>query len=982
MTFQPTISLTRTGHRAPWAMAQLAVVIVSLLLAGQFAAAAPTNLTVLAILPLSDPVLGAIYSRWVNIINIARPVMSTIDPYHNYDIIFRDSAGSRSKAVNILMNVTQQQPVRALVGEYTSRVTLGLALAANPQKLWHCSLAASNDFDSRSDFPAMFRPAPVANSVQGPALARFVAAMSWRSVSILSVADTFGQSMVSTFGPTAIPLGISTETVQQYLPGSTDFTPFLSAIKATGSKIILVFGSASDYRLLFRQARQMGMIGPDWISTTALLNYLDMLTLESDRELANGLLFVTFHEDHTLAEYQTLHSNYLAAFPSRDADKDLAGIPLLFYDCMLGFANGFRQMTDLYGDAAVQSHSYPATVANFPGAYQGVIGPVTFSSVMSRNTPVWQVMNIYGNTHRLCYIVYENGTLEKVTDPIFNGGSTKIPIDRPPLVLLYPQWTDPGVQALAAIRALMIVLMLCGMGYLVLHRSEKQIKQLSLPFLLVISVGCILILVSEYFLIGVPGAPACHSSSVVLTFGYELVFASALFKTYRIFDNTRINKGGVKSKDLFRKVAVIIAIQAVLFLIWIAAFPVSPTLVTTKLSLFFECRPTSFVGYWSVLSISFVYNFVLLFLVCYFAYKTRNVDSGYRETAWIMYTAQNVCLCSIILIPLSLFTIESIALTAYYIRSIVMLYAVGFTFMALVGRLVVAVAADHYHGAPMAPKELTSSPIGTANDLQHSAGGGASSGTGKPIKASAVDDSSNASPGATRKSVSSPSAGTELTGIYPVLRRGGGLSLVARFLLTWRSMHVYIHLARGVVAILPPAPISAAAAAAAAVSGAGRRRSKSARAAAAAAAAVSAAHAAEGRTIGEVFPLTSLGFDTAPAGVPAGCIELVHVATGAAWVVQLSTTEDVASWALALKSVVAVAGSTAAGGGSSSGRSSSAGGGPAAAAAAAATVGTSAVTVVQDCAASGKGQSPAAGRSRSSSSAVRPLQPGVGGVDC
>ncbi|KAJ3365365.1 hypothetical protein GGF31_008550 [Allomyces arbusculus] len=892
-----------------WAVAWLVVMSVVLQIAGQFAAAIPTNLTVLTILPLSDAVLGPVFSKWVDIMNVARPVMSTIDPYHNYNFIFRDSASSRSKAVSVMMNVTQQQPVRALVGEYSSRVTLGLALAANTQNLWHCSLAASNDFDSLSDFPVMFRPAPN-NNVQGPALARFVAGMNWRSVSILSVADTFGQSMLTTFGTAASPLGISTETVQQFMPGTTDFTPLLGAIKASGSKVVIVFGYAGDYKLFLRQAKLMGMIG-----TSSLLNYLGVLTLESDRELANGLMFVTFHEDHTLAEYQTLRSNYLAAFPSRDAEKDLSGVGLLYYDCMLALAHGFRRMTDLYGDAAVQSYSYPATVTDFAVPFSGVLGPVTYSSVLSRNTPIWQVMNIYSNTLRLAYVVYENGTVQKVTDAIFNGGSTKIPIDRPPLVLVYPQWTDPGVQALAAIRALMIVLMLCGMGYLVLHRSEKQIKQLSLPFLLVISVGCILILVSEYILVGVPGAPACHSSSVVLTIGYELVFASALVKTYRIyriFDNTRINKGGVKSKDLFRKIAIILAVQVVLFIIWIAAFPVSPTLVTTKLSLYYECRPANFAGHWGVLGISFVYNFVLLFLVCYFAYKTRNVDSGYRETAWIMYTAQNVCLCSIIIIPLSLFTIESIALTAYYIRSVVMLYAVGFTFMALVGRLVVAVVADHRHAAPMSPKELTTSPLGTAQETQFAS---------KNIKASAVTaDAVDISPNLPRKSVSSGAVGasaSDLNGIYPVLRRGGGLSLLQRFMQTWRSTHVNLNFARGIVAVLPPSTTNGAT---------GRGRAGSARAVAANAAANAASSAlSSARMMGDVFPLASLGFDTSPAGAPAGCIELVHVPTGAAWVVQLSM-EEVAIWAQALKAVAVVV--TTAGGGSSSGRSSSNGGQP------------------------------------------------------
>ncbi|KNE73000.1 hypothetical protein AMAG_20662 [Allomyces macrogynus ATCC 38327] len=109
-----------------------------------------------------------------------------------------------------------------------------------------------------------------------------------------------------------------------------------------------MFGSASDCWPFLRQAKQMDMVGPNWVYIgTTPLNYLDMLTLDSDRELANGLLFVTFHEDHTLAEYQTLRSNYLAAFLSCDADKDLTGILLLFYDCMLGFANA--NMVDLCG---------------------------------------------------------------------------------------------------------------------------------------------------------------------------------------------------------------------------------------------------------------------------------------------------------------------------------------------------------------------------------------------------------------------------------------------------------------------------------------------------------------------------------------------------------------------------------------------------------------------------------------------------------
>ncbi|KAJ3358447.1 hypothetical protein GGF32_000403 [Allomyces javanicus] len=830
-----------------------------------------------------------IIRSFLEAMSVAPPVMNAIDPNHNYQLLFQDTGGVRVNAMNVFLNVTSQQTVHALVGEYASRVTLGVALAANNRRLWHCGLSSSMDFDNKIDFPFFFRPTPNDNQ-QGALLARFVASMSWRAVNILAVADPYGQSLSATFSTAADQLSVSLYSLQQYLPGTTDFTVYLDVILASGSKIVMLFGFPSDAKLILRQAKAKGMVGPDWVGTHTMYNYLDNLATETDRRLADGMLFSTLREDHSTPQYQTVRSLYLAQYPSRP-ESLVSGFALTYYDCLLALAYGFDKMTRLYGDAAVQTHSYPAGVADF----------------------LCQIMNIYNNSGRVAYVMTPGGSVEKLADPIFYGGSTAIPVDRPPLAIVYPQWTDAGVQALSVIRGLMILTMLGGTIFLVVHRAEKQIRQLSLPFLLFISLGCILMLISDYILI-----------DVVFTFAYEMVFASAIVKTYRIFRifddtlSTRISKGGLKSHVLFRNVAMVMAFQAILFVIWMAAFPVWPTLVTTKTSLYYECRPTNVAGHWAIVGLSFAFNGVMLLLLSYLAYKTRNVDSSYRETSWILHAAQNVFLCSVVIVPLSLVTIESFALTAYFIRSVFMLYAVAFTFMALVGRLIVAVWIEHQikNVTPTAlmSTALMSTALTSAADNHFQLGpkGPSAERESPMVPRCSATAGSPAQPTLTAASV----PGSEIVGVYPVLRRGGGLGFFERFTQTWRTTQVYMNVPRGLVAIGPTPP--PAVGVARNVSGSTTVRNSVQKRSVAA-----PAGANHDEPMAAAIPLTSLGFDASPAGVPPGCLEFVHLGSGAAWVVQMSGPEEVASWTHYLKAVASVITST----GSRTGQTSSSSGG-------------------------------------------------------
>ncbi|KNE72703.1 hypothetical protein AMAG_20505 [Allomyces macrogynus ATCC 38327] len=149
--------------------------------------------------------------------------------------------------------------------------------------------------------------------------------------------------LLAAFSTSADQLSVSLYLLQQYLPGTTDFTVYLDTILASGSKIILFFGFPSNAKLIMRQAKAKGMVRPDyiWVGTHTMYNYLDNLATESDRRLANGMMFSTLREDHPTSQYQTLRSQYLAQYPSQPKSL-MSGFALTYYDCLLALTNGIR----------------------------------------------------------------------------------------------------------------------------------------------------------------------------------------------------------------------------------------------------------------------------------------------------------------------------------------------------------------------------------------------------------------------------------------------------------------------------------------------------------------------------------------------------------------------------------------------------------------------------------------------------------------
>ncbi|KAI9189183.1 hypothetical protein H9P43_000611 [Blastocladiella emersonii ATCC 22665] len=880
-------------------MAIAAVATVMILLSATSAVLA-TNLTVVAMLPMSDPVLGGIFKGIANALSVVPDVITTIDPDHNYTVQFVDSASSRLTGVKILNELAVAgRPIHALIGDYSSRVTLPVALTAASQRLWHCGVPSSVDFNNKADFPLFYRTAP--DDLQGGrALAMVVRSMGWGSANLIAVADPFGQSLTESFMAAAKSLGIDVHSAQQYAPGTTNFAPFLDTVAANGSKVTLLLGFPGDARLIFREAKSRGMLTSEWawLGPVTMSMYLDSFTADVDKDLADGMFYV-FPLQSANPQLQRLRSSYLAKFPNATAES-LLGYPLMYLDCLMSVAHGFKRLTAKYGDAAVLAKSYTANLTEFLVPFDGASGPVSYDQYGTRLAN-WNVVNIVNRRAVVTHEVFlSNNTFVQLAAPRFAGGSATIPLDRPPLVRAYPQWEDGGVQALAAVRALLISLQIAGMVLLFAYRTERRVRQLSLPFLLMIGTGCVLVLASEYFLVGVPTPFHCFASPILLAFGFQMVMASAAAKTYRIyriFDNrvgVAISKAVLKSHILIRNVGAVLFAQAVLFLIWIGGFPSCVTLVQTRTLLYYACTSSSVAGYWFVLGLSFALNAVLLGVVVVLAYKTRDVDSSFRETSWILYTAQNVLLCAVVVVPLSVIPLDTLAMPAYYVRAVVLIYAVMFAYYALVGRLVVTILSERYAPRTGSLAEALVTHTGGSQNGQRLDGAamfgpvtkrGGAKRAGSMAVMAALQHASGPLPtpggscSATAANLPSASVPNELSGHYPVLRRGSGLGLFGSIVQTWHTHHVYANLrpTASHIVITPPQDLATAS-----------------------------------KEPGVALGLGGVAFDASPAGVPPGCIEVIHRKTGRAWVVQLGGADEVAAWAALLRPVVGATLSTGA----------------------------------------------------------------------
>ncbi|KAL7747006.1 hypothetical protein RI367_007619 [Sorochytrium milnesiophthora] len=595
-----------------------------------------------------------------------------------------DSGSTDAAAVSSTFQAEGNSSV-ALIGGYTSDSTLPMALAANPFQLWQCSGSATTpSLSDKVSYPYFYRTIP-SDNLQGSILANFCLKMNWTSVSVLFGSDTYGFNIAQTFVNVAQTLNITVATSQSFTVGSTQssaFTPQLTAIALANSRVVLFLGVYQDFVTMARFARAANMIGNGWVwlGSDGLATMSNALAANSanatDIDNTNGVLYA-FPVSQG-ARWTALAPTYNTAFPN----QALSPYSLFYYDCLVSIAHGITKL---------QSQSYVnITLTNFLDTFEGETGSVAFDPTTYERNIDYVINNIYNLNEATVYRVNPQGVLTSLAVPTFYSGSHVIPSALPTQTLGYPNWSDGGSVAVAVLSIITAVAMMVVLAYLYTQRNTYAIKTLDFGYLTTVSVGLIMIVISSVLRVGLPNTAMCVLYIWLNSFGTQMALAACLMRVYkiwRIFDNQLMDGSKELNKQAMIKGGVLcLSFVFLLLVIWCAWSAPVPSLTTTPTKIYWECKSPNSNADTVLPALLVLYSILTLLAIIYLGFSTRTLPTPYAESPFLMYSAQNMILCIVIVTPFIFYGNQDFYIGEYILRGLASLYASAFAFSCIVGR--------------------------------------------------------------------------------------------------------------------------------------------------------------------------------------------------------------------------------------------------------------------------------------------------------
>ncbi|KAJ3114067.1 hypothetical protein HDU96_002607 [Phlyctochytrium bullatum] len=219
---------------------------------------------------------------------------------------------------------------------------------------------------------------------------------------------------------------------------------------------------------------------------------------------------------------------------------------------------------------------------------------------------------------------------------------------------VFVAFTDPLALTLLSFAGLLTLLSIFLFLYLLRHRRHPRLRSTSPLFLLLMVFGTLLAHAAMVVYTGEPNRLTCLLQPWLVVAGYGLTVSALVvrcWRIYKIFRNKYLMKLRLKDADLLRPLALLLAVEVVLLVLWTVLAPPVPALVKLPNSQFWTCSAGS--KGWGFVGALVGYNAALLGFGVWLAVGTRRVLAPWNESKWIGYTVYTLVLLNGILIPLS-----------------------------------------------------------------------------------------------------------------------------------------------------------------------------------------------------------------------------------------------------------------------------------------------------------------------------------------
>ncbi|KAI8998447.1 periplasmic binding protein-like I [Gaertneriomyces semiglobifer] len=553
----------------------------------------------------------------------------------------------------------------ALVGAGWSDATKGLAGTAGSLGKWVCDgSSTATELSNKVDYPTFFRTTPD-DSFGAQAIIGAIHASGWNRVAVIASTDSFGTGLLAGARQAAAGLDVKIVLERTFVPGTTDFTSTVAALRTSGATVFAFLGVAADMIPLLNEADKQGLVTPgyqfvttgDALYVTSILQSQDAsYTPDALEQLArwNGVWSVSAMEgngpiyDEFLELYQAFRNDLTAA---PDVYISFFGTCIEMY--ALAFSKALHDGTP-FTSLTLSDFSFPNNIGitgylsldangDRVGAYEvqffnsssGIAGEFVKLATWDPASTFAESSSSFGGGF----------TAVPGQQMVYLGGVTTKPADTLQIIetLEIVRWGS-GLGILAIILCAISAVVLVGlMGIVGSARNNPIFKATSPLFLVFTLLGTLVGSVYPLTLIGVPTKAACIASAWLVPCALGLVLGSLLVKTLRLFYIFRqqgARKLGFSDKHMFMWLCGILGVYLVIVLVWTAVDAPHPVkhiyqyTSTTSITTQAFCSSTYQWGFFGTL---IAYTVILLVISGFMAFVTRKLPRQFSEAKSLGY---------------------------------------------------------------------------------------------------------------------------------------------------------------------------------------------------------------------------------------------------------------------------------------------------------------------------------------------------------
>ena len=221
--------------------------------------------------------------------------------------------------------------------------------------------------------------------------------------------------------------------------------------------------------------------------------------------------------------------------------------------------------------------------------------------------------------------------------------------------LTYLMWSSSWGITIAVLACIGVTATISIIIVFMIFHKHELIRATSRELSCILLFGILLCYIVPFFYIAKPSKAICAIQRFSIGFCFAISYSALLVKTHRI--HRIFNRSSSSANKPLRFISPLsqvlftlglIGIQVLISVIWLIAERPKTSVVETARVRELQCGSNPYIGF----SVFLGYNFILLILSTYYAFRARKVPANFNEAKFINVTLYTICIIWLAFVPI------------------------------------------------------------------------------------------------------------------------------------------------------------------------------------------------------------------------------------------------------------------------------------------------------------------------------------------